>query len=110
ESLKFNLRDSMMPTIKTLALRAHQKGLELTCDIRPEVPEVVVADPSRLRQIIVNLVGNTIKFTQQGEVGFKVGLESSTEDRVQLHFVIEDTGIGIAPQKQELMFGAFTQA
>jgi signal transduction histidine kinase/DNA-binding response OmpR family regulator len=110
ESLEFNLRDSMMPTIKTLALRAHQKGLELTCDIRPEVPEVVVADPSRLRQIIVNLIGNAIKFTQRGEVGLKVALDSRTQDQVRLHFVVQDTGIGIAPQKQKLIFEAFSQA
>jgi signal transduction histidine kinase/CheY-like chemotaxis protein/ligand-binding sensor domain-containing protein len=110
ESIEFKLRDSMMPTIKTLALRAHQKGLELTCDIRPEVPEVVVADPSRLRQIIVNLTGNAIKFTQQGEVGLKVALESRTQDQVRLHFVVQDTGIGIAPQKQKLIFEAFSQA
>ena len=110
ESLEFNLRDSMMPTIKTLALRAHQKGLELTCDIRPEVPEVVVADPSRLRQIIVNLIGNAIKFTQRGEVGLKVALDSKTQDQVRLHFVVQDTGIGIAPQKQKLIFEAFSQA
>jgi CheY-like chemotaxis protein len=110
ESLEFNLRDSMMPTIKTLALRSQQKGLELTCDIRPEVPEVVVADPSRLRQIIVNLLGNAIKFTRRGEVGLKVALESRTQDRVRLHFVVQDTGIGIAPQKQQLIFEAFSQA
>jgi signal transduction histidine kinase/CheY-like chemotaxis protein len=110
ESLEFNLRDSMMPTIKTLALRAQQKGLELTCDIRPEVPEVVVADPSRLRQIIVNLIGNAIKFTRRGEVGLKVALESRTQDQVRLHFVVQDTGIGIAPQKQKLIFEAFSQA
>jgi signal transduction histidine kinase/CheY-like chemotaxis protein len=110
ESLEFNLRDSMMPTIKTLALRAHQKGLELTCDIRPEVPEVAVADPSRLRQIIVNLIGNAIKFTQRGEVGLKVALESSTQDQVRLHFVVQDTGIGVTPQKQKLIFDAFSQA
>jgi signal transduction histidine kinase/DNA-binding response OmpR family regulator/ligand-binding sensor domain-containing protein len=110
ESIEFSLRDSMMPTIKTLALRAHQKGLELTCDIRPEVPEVVVADPSRLRQIIVNLIGNAIKFTQRGEVGLKVALDSRTQDQLRLHFVVQDTGIGIAPQKQKLIFEAFSQA
>jgi len=100
----------MVPTIKTLALRAQQKGLELTCDIRPEVPEELVADPTRLRQIIINLVGNAIKFTQRGEVGLKVALESRTDDEVRLHFVVQDTGIGIAPQKQQLIFEAFSQA
>jgi len=100
----------MVPTIKTLALRAHEKGLELTCDISPEVPEELVADPTRLRQIIVNLVGNAIKFTQWGEVGLKVASESRTQDQVWLHFVVHDTGIGIAPQKQKLIFEAFSQA
>ncbi|MGO9272780.1 MAG: response regulator [Terriglobia bacterium] len=110
ESIGFKLRDSIVPAIRTLALRAHQKGLELTCDIRPEVPEGVLADPSRLRQIIINLIGNAIKFTQRGEVGLKVALESRTQDQVRLHFVVHDTGIGIAPQKQKLIFEAFSQA
>ena len=110
ESIELRLRDSMVPTIKTLALRAQQKGLELTCDIRPEVPDEVVADPSRLRQIIVNLMGNAIKFTQHGEVGLKVTVESRTQDQVRLHFVVQDTGIGIPPQKQKLIFEPFSQA
>jgi len=110
ESIEFKLRGSVTATAKALALRAHQKGLELTCDIRPEVPEEVMADPTRLRQIIINLVGNAVKFTQQGEVGLKVALESRTQDQVLLHFVVQDTGIGIAPQKQKLIFEAFSQA
>jgi signal transduction histidine kinase/CheY-like chemotaxis protein len=110
ESIEFRLQESLAPTLKTLALRAHQKGLELTCDFRPGVPEVMVADPSRLRQIIVNLIGNAIKFTSQGEVGLKVTLESRRLDQVRLHFVVQDTGIGIAPEKQKLIFDAFSQA
>ena len=110
DSIDFRLRDCLVPAIKTMALRAHQKGLELTCDIRPEVPEDVVADPTRLRQIIVNLVGNAIKFTAQGEVDIKIALESSTPDRVLLHFVVQDTGIGIAPQQRQRIFEAFSQA
>ncbi|MGO9273685.1 MAG: response regulator [Terriglobia bacterium] len=110
ESIGFRLRDSIVPAIKTLALRAQQKGLELTCDVRPEVPEELVADPTRLRQIVINLVGNAIKFTQRGEVGLQVALESRTQDQVLLHFVVQDTGIGIAPQKQKLIFEAFSQA
>jgi signal transduction histidine kinase/ligand-binding sensor domain-containing protein/DNA-binding response OmpR family regulator len=110
EAIEFKLSGSLTATAKALALRAHQKGLELTCDIRPEVPEVVVGDPTRLRQIIINLVGNAIKFTSQGEVGLKIALESRTEDRIRLHFLVEDTGIGIAPQKQKLIFEAFSQA
>ncbi len=110
ESIEFNLRDSMVPTIKTLAFRAQQKGLELTCDIRPEVPEGVVGDPSRLRQIIVNLMGNAIKFTERGEVGLRVEVDSRTPEEVRLHFVVQDTGIGIASEKQKLIFEAFSQA
>ena len=93
-----------------LALRAHQKWLELTCDVRPEVPEKIVADPTRLRQIIMNLVGNAIKFTEIGEVGLEVTTESNKRDRAQLHFVVRDTGIGIAPEKQGVIFDAFSQA
>ncbi len=110
EAIEFRLRDSVTATAKALAFSAHQKGLELACDIRPEVPEAVVGDPTRLRQIIVNLVGNAIKFTSLGEVILKVALESRTQDRVRLHFAVQDTGIGIAPQKQKLIFEAFSQA
>jgi signal transduction histidine kinase/DNA-binding response OmpR family regulator/ligand-binding sensor domain-containing protein len=110
EAIEFKLSGSLTATAKALALRAHQKGLELTCDIRSEVPEVVVGDPTRLRQIIINLVGNAIKFTSQGEVGLKVALESRTQDQIRLHFSVEDTGIGIAPEKQKLIFEAFSQA
>ncbi|MGO9270684.1 MAG: ATP-binding protein [Terriglobia bacterium] len=110
EAIEFKLRGSVTATAKALALRAHQKGLELTCEIRPEVPEEVVADQTRLRQIIINLVGNAIKFTERGEVGIQVALESRTQDHVLLHFVIQDTGIGIALQKQKLIFEAFSQA
>ena len=110
EAIEFKLRGSVTATAKALAVRAQQKGLELTCDIRPEVPEVVVADPARLRQVVINLVGNAIKFTERGEVGLTVALESRTQDHARLHFLVQDTGIGIAPQKQELIFEAFSQA
>ena len=110
ESIAFNLRDGLLPIIKTLALRAQQKGLELVYDFRPEVPEEVVGDPSRLRQIIINLLGNAIKFTQRGEVGIEIAVESRTQDQARLHFTVRDTGIGIAPEKQKLIFEAFSQA
>ena len=110
ESIEFNLRDCIALSIKTLALRAHQKGLELTCDIRPEVPERVVGDLSRLRQIIINLIGNAIKFTEHGEVGLRIAVDSRTPDELQLHFVVTDTGVGIAAEKQKLIFEAFSQA
>lgn len=110
EAIEFNLSGIVIATAKALALRAHQKGLELTCDIRPEVPEVVLGDPTRLRQIIINLVGNAIKFTPRGEVGLVVALESRTQNQMRLHFIVHDTGIGIGPQKQKLIFEAFSQA
>ncbi len=108
--IEFNLRDNLDLTIKTLAVRAHQKGLELTCDIRPEVPEMIRGDPTRLRQIIVNLVGNAIKFTSHGEIVLRVDLESLLEDIARLHFEVADTGVGIPPDKRKLIFEAFTQA
>ena len=110
DPISFRLRDSLHDTLKLLALRADEKGLELTFDVRPEVPERVVGDPTRLRQIIVNLVGNAIKFTPRGEVGLEVAAESRTEDQALLHFVVRDTGIGIAPEKQKIIFEAFSQA
>ena len=110
ESIDFNLRDCIALSIKALALRAHQKGLELTCDIRPEVPERVVGDPGRLRQIIINLIGNAIKFTESGEVGLRATVDSKTPAEVQLHFIVLDTGVGITQEKQKLIFEAFSQA
>ncbi len=110
ELIPFNLRDHLAQTMNPLALRAAQKGLELICDIRPEVPEEIVADPTRLRQILVNLIGNAVKFTDRGEVGLEVSVESLCNDMVQLHFGVRDTGVGIAPEKQKLIFEAFAQA
>jgi PAS domain S-box-containing protein len=110
ESIEFNLRSSVATILKMLAVRAQQKGLELTCDFRPEVPEKLVGDPGRLRQVIINLIGNAIKFTEKGEVGLQVAVEAETHDQVRLHFVVHDTGIGIAPEKQALIFEAFSQA
>jgi signal transduction histidine kinase len=110
DSTEFNLRDCIALTLKTLAGPAHQKGLELTCDIRPEVPERVVGDLIRLRQILINLIGNAIKFTERGKVGLRISVDSRTPDELRLHFVITDTGVGIAPEKQKLIFDAFSQA
>ena len=110
DPIAFRLRDHLAQTMKPLALRAHQKGLELTYDIHCEVPDEVVTDPSRLRQIIINLAGNAIKFTERGEVGIEVGVESKARDRAQIHFQVRDTGIGIDPEKQAVIFTAFSQA
>jgi PAS domain S-box-containing protein len=110
DAIDFNLGDSLGDTMKTMSLRAHQKQLELAFDIDPDVPGALVGDPGRLRQIIVNLVGNAIKFTEQGEVVVYVKTESRTPDDIQLHFSIEDTGIGIPIDKQSAIFEAFQQA
>jgi two-component system, sensor histidine kinase and response regulator len=110
EVIEFNLYDCVGETMKTLALRAHQKHLELAYDADPEVPSQLLGDPGRLRQILVNLVGNAIKFTQHGEV--LVTIENGTQDArgVELRFKVKDTGIGIPPEKQGLLFKAFSQA
>jgi signal transduction histidine kinase/CheY-like chemotaxis protein/HPt (histidine-containing phosphotransfer) domain-containing protein len=106
----FNFRDTVEDAIRVLALRAHHKGLELACDIRPEVPQALAGDPLRLRQVVVNLVGNAIKFTDRGEVVLRVQPESQLDGEVRLHFSVTDTGIGIPPEKQKLIFEAFSQA
>jgi PAS domain S-box-containing protein len=110
EAVDFNLRDSLEATLRTLALRGDEKGLELLCDIAPEVPEVVQGDSSRLRQVLVNLMGNAIKFTDKGEVALKVQLEAADGDNRLLRFTVSDTGIGIPPEKLKLIFDPFTQA
>src|SRR3984957_6362197 len=110
EALDFELRECMEAALKTLALRADEKGLELLCDVAADVPETVMGDPGRLRQILVNLVGNAIKFTDEGEVALKVEVERTEGDQVTLHFVVSDTGIGIAPEKAESIFESFAQA
>jgi len=110
DSTDFNLRDGLGNALRILAMRAHQKGLELVYDIRAEVPEMLLGDPGRLRQIIVNLAGNAIKFTEQGEILVTVRVESRTDGDVELHFAVSDTGIGIPEDKQARIFDAFEQA
>jgi signal transduction histidine kinase/DNA-binding response OmpR family regulator len=104
------LRERMARILKPLSLRADQKGLELVCDINPDVPDEIAADPVRLGQILVNLVGNAIKFTSYGEIEVAVALESLNEEHACLHFVVRDTGIGIALDRQKAIFEAFSQA
>jgi two-component system, sensor histidine kinase and response regulator len=106
----FNLRDSLEATLKTLALRADEKGLELLCEVAPSVPEVLRGDSNRLRQVVVNLVGNAIKFTDQGEVALTVRIEAEDRDDRIIHFTVSDSGIGIPPEKQKLIFQPFVQA
>ncbi|REJ97789.1 MAG: response regulator [Planctomycetota bacterium] len=110
ERLSFSLHESLGDTMKSLALRAHRKQLELAYHIHPDVPEHLVGDPGRLRQVIVNLVGNAIKFTEEGEVVVVVSCESQTNGDVMLHFAVTDTGIGIAEEKRARIFEAFEQA
>jgi two-component system sensor histidine kinase/response regulator len=106
----FNLRDSLEVTLRTLALRAHEKGLELLCEVAPEVPDAIRGDSNRLRQIVINLIGNAVKFTSEGEVALHVkALDTEGEQRM-LQFTVSDTGIGIPAEKQKLIFEAFTQA
>ncbi len=110
ENRPFNLRDTLEGVMRTLALRADEKGLELLCELAPETPELVRGDSSRLGQVVMNLVGNAIKFTQEGEVGLKVEVaEKDGEDRI-LHFIVSDTGIGIPAEKHALIFDPFAQA
>ncbi len=106
---EFDLRDALGDTLRTLGLRAHQKGLELACRIAPGVPQRLVGDPRRLRQVVVNLVGNAVKFTQQGEVLLEVAPVRQDARSVLLGFVVSDTGIGIPRQEQARIFEAFEQ-
>jgi two-component system sensor histidine kinase/response regulator len=106
----FNLRDSLEETIRTFAVMAGAKGLELTCDVHSNVPPMVVGDPARLRQVIVNLLGNSIKFTDRGEVGLHVEAKQEQNGAILVHFAVSDTGIGISEDKRKVIFEAFTQA
>ena len=106
----FDLVESLGDTMKSLAVRAQGKGLELICRIRPNVPPLVCGDRDRLRQIVVNLVGNAIKFTERGEVELDVRREGSSDGEVDLHFAVRDTGIGIPVEKQKAIFEVFEQA
>jgi PAS domain S-box-containing protein len=113
---EFRLRDALGTTLKTLAVRAHAKGLELGYRVTQDVPDALVGDWPRLRQVVVNLVGNAIKFTEKGEVAVRVtreqsGLSDAAEDAVcHLHVQVRDSGIGIAPEKQRAIFEPFVQA
>lgn len=107
---EFNLQNCIDDVMKALSVRADQKGLELAYYLRPGVPELIIGDSGRLRQILVNLVGNAIKFTERGEVIVRVEAEIHPNAEVLLHFGIRDTGIGVPPEKQKIIFESFTQA
>jgi len=110
DTTSFSLRDHLEEMARSFAVAAATKGLELVCDIRPDVPGDVVGDPNRLRQVIVNLLGNAIKFTDRGEVVLHVETQEKTSQGLSLHFAIQDSGIGISNDKQKLIFEAFAQA
>jgi PAS domain S-box-containing protein len=107
---EFDVQDTLSNTMRALATRADQKGLELTWETLPDLPARLVGDPGRLRQILLNLVGNGIKFTERGEVNLRVQIQSQGEDWTILHFCVSDTGIGIPREKQQRVFEAFMQA
>ena len=110
DPIPFRLRESIQRIMKPLAFRAAEKGLELLTNVRAEVPDGIVADITRLTQIILNLVGNALKFTASGEVELSVAVDQMNGDHVTLHFSVRDTGIGIHPQKQKTIFESFSQA
>ena len=110
EVIDFNVRDHLEATLKTLAFRGDEKGLELMCEVAPEVPEMVRGDSNRLRQIVVNLVGNAIKFTDEGEVALRVRVDAEEGSERIMHFTVSDTGAGIPPEKLKLIFEPFSQA
>ena len=110
DSVGFSLRDELETTLKTVALRAHQRGLELICDVPDDVPDALVGDPARLRQVLVNLLGNAIKFTERGDVVLEATAVERESDHIVLRLSVSDTGIGIPPHKLDTIFEAFAQA
>ncbi len=109
EEISFDLYRLIAEVLKPLALRAHEKGIELLSEVLHDVPRYVRGDPSRIRQVLVNLVGNAIKFTNSGEIALRTELLQLQDGHAIVHFAVCDTGIGIAPDKQDLIFDAFSQ-
>jgi two-component system, sensor histidine kinase and response regulator len=109
DPIDFNPRDAIGDTANAVAFRAHQNGIELIVDVAADVPQTLRGDPGRLRQILINLLGNAIKFTPQGEVVLRVTREAATAQDVVLHFAVSDTGVGIPLDRQKSIFEAFTQ-
>ena len=109
EHIRFDLWRAVSDSLKTMMLSANDKSLELLCNISSDVPNSVIGDPGRLRQILVNLVGNAIKFTEEGEIVVRVACEEYDSEHAVLHFSVADTGIGIPEEKREEIFSAFTQ-
>lgn len=109
-SVPFRLRETLDECIKTMAVRAHHKGLDLSCEVAADVPDAMEGDPQRLRQVLLNLIGNAIKFTQQGQVLLRVSEQSRGADQATLLFAVVDTGIGISQEDQGPIFAPFAQA
>ncbi|HJT77184.1 MAG TPA: ATP-binding protein, partial [Gemmataceae bacterium] len=110
EAIDFRVQENVADALRLLALPAQDKGLGLVCDVGPEVPAAVTGDPFRLRQILVNLLGNAVKFTAAGEVGVRVTVEADPGEEVLLHFAVSDTGTGIPEEKLRAIFDPFVQA
>jgi two-component system, sensor histidine kinase and response regulator len=110
ETINFNLRNCVEQALKTFALLAHEKKLELLCEIAADVPEMLDGDPGRMRQILLNLVSNAIKFTSHGEVAVRVAIDAEDGDTRVVKFTVSDTGIGIPTEKWVSIFSPFTQA
>ena len=110
EAIGFSLRDLVAQTLKPLALKADQKGLELLCDVHHDVPAGIVGDPGRLRQVLSNLIGNATKFTARGHILLEIGQHAHGAGCTMLHFTVTDTGIGIPAEKHGTIFEAFSQA
>jgi two-component system sensor histidine kinase/response regulator len=108
--IPFDLSHCLAATLRLLATRAHLKGLELACDFRPDVPTALLGDPGRLRQILTNLIGNAIKFTEQGDVTLTVEAETQTDRDAMLRFSVSDSGIGVPQEQREMIFKPFIQA
>jgi len=109
DSAPFAFEEAVSHVLRTLAFRAHEKNLELVCRLDPKIPATLMGDYNRLRQILLNLVGNALKFTERGEILVSAKLESESDEGLVLHFVVSDTGIGIAPDRQKAIFDPFTQ-
>lgn len=109
EAIEFNLRDTIFPTVESMRVHAQNKKLDLTCQVQPDLPNVLIGDPLRVRQILINLLGNAIKFTESGQVSVHVSTESLVGEDLVLHFAVSDTGIGMPDSKLGEIFSPFTQ-
>src|SRR6185503_13205707 len=110
ENVEFDVAPLLESTARLLTTKAYERGVELVCNVRPDVPRRVVGDPTRLRQVLTNLVGNAVKFTHVGEVELSARVEDASDGRACVRFAVRDTGIGIPPEQRALIFEPFKQA